>query len=232
MIRRDREETAAVTTECTAGIDAVAPRDDEWRALTIGMAPALRFVTAAWFRDWGKSFLPHQNWLPPLRYATVRARDGRLLAVFPVATVRQFGVSAAALGGFYWPFRSPVIPEEVRTETIDALAAAFTECGAMAALRYGPTPEAHAAIDRFNIALKERGWRVRCASLGETYAVDLPETWERFEQGMSKKLRSNVAYDERRMQRDGVLEISRSRNIAGEPWREAIRELGKIEAKS
>lgn len=217
---------------CTTELRTAAPPDDEWQALAARLIPHSRFVTAAWIRAWGQSFLPYQNWLPPLQYLTVHAAGGPLLAVFPFATQRQAGLSIASLGGFYWPFRSPVIPENCSGEAIAALATAFTGSRTIAALRYGPVPEAHAAIDGLNRALQDRGWRVHRVDLGETYAVDLPGTWPQFEEQLSKKLRLNASYDERRMRRNGNVEIRCTRNERGASWSQTVGDLGAIEAKS
>ena len=217
-----------LTTElCTA-----APRDDEWQRLASTLSPDSRFATAAWVDAWGKSFLPYQNWRPPLRYLTVRATGGQLRAVFPLATQKQFGISVASLGGFYWPFRSPIIPERSGTETFEALARAFTRSWTTLALRYGPVPETHPAVAGFNVALENRGWRVHRFKLGETYSVNLPHTWQHFEHSLGKKLRTNTNYYERKMRREGELEIRCIRNTTGPSWSETIRDLGVIEGKS
>ncbi len=225
---------AATTTSlgCTTEFCIPAPRDDEWQALAARLVPHSRFVTAAWIRAWGQCFLPHQNWLPPLRYLTVRANDGQLLAVFPFATQKQAGFAIASLGGFYWPFRSPIIPENSSAEAITALASAFTGSGAIAALRYGPVPETHAAIDGLNLALQAQGWRVHRVNLGETYSVDLPGTWQQFEHRLSKKLRLDASRDERKMRRDGDVDIRCTRNSLGASWSETVSDLGAIEGKS
>ena len=217
---------------CTTEFRIAAPHDDEWQALAARLIPHSRFVTAAWIRAWGQCFLPHQNWLPPLQYLTVRAGDGQLLAVFPFATQRQSGFSIASLGGFYWPFRSPIIPENSSAEAVAALAAAFTGSRAIAALRYGPVPETDAAIDSLNLALKNQGWRVHRASLGETYSVDLPGTWPQFEHRLSKKLRVDASHDERKMRRDGEVDIRCTRNVPGASWAATVSDLGVVEARS
>lgn len=217
---------------CTAELRTAAPGDDEWQALVAGLMPHGRFVSAAWIRAWGQCYLPHQNWLPPLRYLTVRGSDGQLLAVFPFATQKHSGFSIASLGGFYWPFRSPVIPENSSAEAVAVLASAFTANRSISALRYGPMPETHAAIDRLNRALQRQGWRIRRVDLGETYSVDLPGTWQQFEDRLSKKLRVDTSYDERKMRRDGDLDIRCTRNTAGVSWSETVSDLGAIEGKS
>lgn len=218
----------ALTTE----FSATPPRDDEWQRLASALSPDSRFATAAWIRAWGESFLPYHNWLPPLRYLTVRAADGQLRAVFPFATQKQFGISVASLGGFYWPFRSPIIPESSGAETFNALANAFTSSWMTLALRYGPVREMHPAIAGFNAALENRGWRVHRFRLGETYSVNLPDTWQQFEHSLGKNLRTNTYYYERKIRREGELEIRCIRDTTGPSWSETIRDLGVIEGKS
>ncbi|HKW80488.1 MAG TPA: GNAT family N-acetyltransferase [Casimicrobiaceae bacterium] len=217
---------------CSTEFSACAPDDAEWRALAAELLPASRFVSAAWIKAWGQSFLPHQNWLPPLRYLTVRAADRRLLAVFPLATQKQAGFAVASLGGFYWPFRSPVIPENAGSEAMAALASAFTASRDIAALRYGPVPETHAAIAALNLALRDRGWRVHRVNLGETYAVELPATWAEFERRLSKSLRDDASYDERKMRRDGDVDIRCARDMPAASWAGVVADLATIERKS
>lgn len=209
-----------------------APGDDEWQSLASALIPDSRFVTAAWIHAWSKSFLPFQNWMPPVRYLTVRTSQGQLRAVFPFATQKQFGISVASLGGFYWPFRSPVIPDRSGAETCEALATAFTRSRRTLALRYGPVPETHAGIAGFNIALENQGWRLHRLDLGETFTVNLPDTWQQFERSLGKNLRTNTSYYERKMGREGALEIRRVKNTTGPSWSETIRDLGLIEEKS
>jgi hypothetical protein len=217
-----------LTTEfCTT-----APRDDEWQALASAMTPSCRFATAAWIDAWGKSFLPYQNWLPPLQYLTVRAGDGQLRAVFPFATQKQIGISVASLGGFYWPFRSPILPENSGAEAFEALAGAFTRSSTTLALRYGPVPETHPGIAGLNLALENQGWLLHGFRLGKTFAVRLPDTWQQFESSLGKSLRTNTRYYERKMRREGDLEIRCTKNSGGPCWAETIRDLGVIERNS
>ncbi len=209
-----------------------APCDAEWQTLTDGLTPISRFATAAWIRAWGRSFLPYQNWLPPLRYLTVRTGDGQLRAVFPFATQKQSAISVASLGGLYWPFRSPIIPDNSGAEASEALAYAFTHSWTALALRYGPVPETHPGIASLNVALKNQGWRLHRLNLGETFAVNLPDTWQQFEHGLSKTLRTNTYYYERKMRREGELEIRHLKNGTGMSWSETVRDLGVVEGNS
>jgi hypothetical protein len=216
----------------TAEFCTTAPGDDEWEALTAAMTSATRFATAPWFDAWAKSFLPYQNWRPPVQYLTVRGGHGLLRAVFPFATQKQAGISIASLGGFYWPFRSPVIPDDSGSETFDAIARAFTGSSETLVLRYGPVPEAHPGVAGLNLALEAQGWRLRRLPLGATFAVTLPPTWQQFEHNLGKSLRTNTRYYERKMRREGELEIRCARNGSGTRWAETIRDLGVIERSS
>ena len=217
-----------LTTEfCTT-----APGDDEWQALARAMTPSTRFATAAWIDAWGRSFLPYQNWLPPLQYLTVRASDGQLRAVFPLATQKEAGISVASLAGFYWPFRSPLVPETSGPKAFEALAGAFTHSSTTLALRYGPVPETHPGIAGLNVALEDQGWLLQRFKLGKTFAVALPDTWQQFEDSLGRRLRTNTKYYERKMRREGTLEIRCSRNSSDPCWAETIRDLGVIERSS
>lgn len=225
-------EAAPVPPRLTAEVGTTAPLDGEWQALMDGVTPHARFATAAWFRAWGASFLPYQDWRPPLRYVSVRGESGELLACVPLASQRKAGVPVDSLAGFYWPFRTPVIPESAGPEVFDAVADALTRCRRTLALRCGPVPETDAGIAGLNAALERRGWRIHRWLLGESCAVDLPETWEQFEPRLGKKLRSNTKYYERKMQREGTLAIQCMKGVTGEAWAKTVRDLASIEGKS
>lgn len=230
IVRHELHSSTA--TGLKADFCTAAPGAGEWRTLARTLGPDSRFVTAAWIDAWGKRFLPYRNWLPPLRYLTVRSGDGQLRAVFPFATQKQSGISVASLGGLYWPFRSPIIPESSEADVFEALASAFTHSRTTLALRYGPVPETHPGIAGLNLALVKQGWRMHRFKLGETYAVRLPDTWQQFEHRLGKNLRTNIDYYERKMRREGELEIRRIQNTGGPSWSEAVRDLGMVEAKS
>ena len=209
-----------------------APSAAEWQLLVDASTPGGQFATATWIRAWSECYLPYQNWQPPMRYVVVRAGDGQLQAVFPVATQKQSGISIASLGGFYWPFRTPIIPERSATAVLEALASVFTASRRTLALRYGPVPEAQSGIEGLNVALANQGWRVHGLKLGETYAIDLPGSWEEFERSLGKSLKTNTYYYERKMQREGEFEIRHIKNTVSTSWSETIRDLGVVEEKS
>jgi hypothetical protein len=100
------------------------------------------------------------------------------------------------------------------------------------AIRYGPVPEIDVGIARLNEALARKGWRLHRSDLGTTFAVDLPGTWAELEQRLGKSLRSNMQYYERKMRREGALEIRRISGAGDPGWRTAIDDLGAIERKS
>ncbi|MGZ8204000.1 MAG: GNAT family N-acetyltransferase [Burkholderiales bacterium] len=222
-----RSRVRLSTEFCTS-----APSDDEWQTITDALPPHSRFATAAWIRAWGESFLPYQDWKPPLRYVTVRSGAGRLLAFFPFATQRKFAISVAALGGFYWPFRCALIAEDCAPDVFEALASGFTRFASLRVLRYGPVPEGNPGIEGLNAALEMSGWRVHRSVLGETHSVDLPHEWDEFERGLGKSLRSNSKYYERKMRRDGALEIVCHRGGTGARWLQPLRDVAAIERKS
>lgn len=216
----------------TAELRSTPPSEGEWRAVAAAAAPASRFLCAAWYCAWARSFLPHQSWRGPLGYLSVHDSDGRLRAVVPLATQRQHGVSVSSLGGFYWPFRAPLIAEAGADESCDALADALTRSRSHVALRCGPVPETDAGAARLRAALANKGWRVHRSVLGTTYEVELPGTWDELEQRLGKSLRSNTKYYERKMAREGALEIRCCRGAGNPAWRATLEDLATIERGS
>lgn len=211
--------------------EATAPPDYEWAPLVGALDHHNRFATAAWFASWAETFLPFQDWVPPMRYVSVRDDAGVLRAVFPVATQRKSVVSVASLGGFYWPYRAAALPPDASPQVCDALAHALKSTSSFA-VRYGPVAATDGGIARLNEALQRNGWNVRGTDLGATYAVELPGTWEEYEERLSKKLRWNIRYYERKMAREGELEIECLKSTAGERWSKVVEDLGRIESMS
>jgi len=223
---------AAASGRALADIGETPPMDAEWELLTSELASQSAFATAAWLRAWGRVFLPHEQWAPPLHYLTVRDGRARLKAIVPLAVQRRFGISISALGGFYWPFRCPVIPESCSTDELLAMVRALTESRSTLAIRLGPVPETHAGMAGFNIALEAEGWHISARTLGQTYSMALPDTWAQFEQELGKNLRSNSKYYERKMRRDGSLEIRCEKTSLGTSWSDTLRDLAAIEEQS
>jgi len=208
------------------------PLESAWQVLVAAAAPEHRYLTAAWFDAWDRHLLPYENWRGPLRYLAACGPEGTLRAVIPLATQRQLGIAVASLGGLYWPFRAPLIAQSAAEATCEALAATLTRSRALMALRYGPVPDNDACISRLNAALAKVGWRLRQSTLGTTYAVDLPGTWAELERRLGKSLRTNVDYYERKLGREGALEIRCVKGAGNPDWRTAVDDLGIVERAS
>ena len=208
------------------------PPEAAWRALASAMPPGYRFLGAAWFSAWAEHLLPYETWRGPLRYVVAAQADGTLSGAIPLATQSQFGFPVASLGGLYWPFRAPLIVEAGTEATCEALAAALTRSRLPVALRYGPVPGDDSGIAALTASLASRGWRLHRTRVGITYAVDLPGTWVDLERRIGKGLRTDIHYCERKLAREGTLEI-RCIAGAGTPgWRTAIDDMGAIERRS
>lgn len=216
----------------TAEFLAQPPLESAWQALAAAIAPEHRFLTAAWFNAWDRHLLPYENWRGPLRYLAARGPAHTLNAVLPLATQRQFGIAVASLGGFYWPFRAPLVAHCMAEASCDALAAALTRSRSILALRCGPVPDNDPGVARLNVALANKGWRLQRSVLGTTYAVDLPGTWAELERRIGKSLRSNVEYYERKLGREGALEIRCIGGADNPDWQAVVGDLGSIEQRS
>jgi hypothetical protein len=223
---------AAASGRPLADIGETPPSDVEWEALTAGLTSHSAFATAAWLRAWGNAFLPHEQWAPPLHYLTVRDRRARLKAIVPFAVQRRFGISISALGGFYWPFRAPIIPDCCRADEMVAMVRALTESSSTLAIRLGPVPETHVGMTGFNVALESEGWHMTATTLGQTYDVELPDTWAELERGLGKNLRTKTKYYERKLPRDGALEIRCEKSSLGSSWPNVLCDLTAIEQRS
>jgi CelD/BcsL family acetyltransferase involved in cellulose biosynthesis len=208
------------------------PAEAAWRALADGIAPRYRFLGTDWFRAWAEHLLPYEAWRGPLRYVVAAHADGRLSGAIPLATQSQFGIPVASLGGLYWPFRAPLIAEAGAEATCAALAEAMTRSHLPVALRYGPVPGDDAGVACLNASLVDRGWRLHRAMVGTTYAVDLPGTWADLERRIGKGLRTDIHYCERKLAREGTLDIRCVAGAGSPGWRTAIDDMGAIERRS
>jgi CelD/BcsL family acetyltransferase involved in cellulose biosynthesis len=200
--------------------------------LAAGVASRYRFLRAAWFSAWAERLLPYESWRGPLRFVVARSADGSLRAALPLATQSQLGIPVASLGGLYWPFRSLLIAESGAEATCTAVAEALTRSRLAMALRYGPVPDDDPGIARFGASLEAEGWRLHRAKVGTTYAVDLPDSWDDLERRFGKGLRTGIHYYERKLAREGALEIRRVTGAGAPGWKSAIDDMGAIERRS
>ncbi len=212
-------------------LDAPPPAD-EWQLLADEAASAHRFLTRSWFEAWGRHLVPFENWSGPLRYLTARGPGGTLQGILPMATQSQPGIAVASLGGLYWPFRAPLFGRSVNAATCEALAMTLTGTRSLPAFRCGPVPADDAGVAHLTAALAAKGWRLHRSVLGTTYAVDLPHTWAEMDRRLGKSLRTNIEYYERKMGREGRLEIRCTRGSGDPGWNRIIDDLGCIEQGS
>lgn len=206
--------------------------ESEWSEFARAIDPEHGFVMPAWFEAWGRRLLPYENWRGPLRYLVARTGDGRIAAALPLATQRRFGIPVASLAGLYWPFRSPLIPRVDAPDACAALAGALSDTSAPVALRFGPAAATDVGMTTLVTALAQRGWRLHRSVIGTTHEVDLPATWGELELRIGKRLRWNAQYYERKLARDGALEIRCVRGAGNGEWAGAIDDLGRIEQQS
>jgi len=209
-----------------------APSQEEWSALLRDAAPTKSFLSAAWFEHWSRSYLPLNGWRGPVLYLVARGRDGALIGLAPFARQQRAGVSFTSLGGYYSPFRSIVLAGAAREAAAEGLAETLSERTICVALRFGPIPTDDADIAALNIALAKRGWKLHAIPAGTAMAVDLPATWDAFERQLGKGLRTKSAYYERKMQREGSVDIREFLGGSNTDWASVIADLGSVEEQS
>ena len=215
-----------------AEIRDAPPPVGEWQMLANEALPANRFLTWSWFDAWGKHLVPYENWRGPLRYLTACGPGGTLQAIVPIATQAQPGIAVASLGGLYWPFRAPLFGRSVNAETCEALATTLSGTRSLPAFRCGPVPADDPGVTQLTAALAAKGWRLHRTVLGTTYAVDLPHTWAEMDQRLGKSLRTNIEYYERKLGREGRLEIRCTKGCGNPEWNRIVDDLGYIEQRS
>jgi CelD/BcsL family acetyltransferase involved in cellulose biosynthesis len=207
---------------------------EAWRELRQRMSPDTAFLSGAWIEAWAAHYLPHGHWRGPCRYLSVHDAGGRLAGVLPLATMRFGPIEFYAGGGYFLPYRS--VPLAVSDELSESACAALADAliGRMSwrlGLRLGPMSDHDAACRRLAAALRKRGWRVGMRRLGQSFVLDLPSSHAAFKE-QSEGLVKRVMYYERRLRREGQLQIAEHRALDRTAWNTALADVAAIEKRS
>ena len=164
---------------------------------------ATAFFDARWIRAWEHAFVPSSSWRGPV-VAHALVADGGWLAL---ARQRAFGLSVAALAGYYWPFRTAAIASD---EAARRLARDLTDRRPSPVLRLGPVSTRDAGIGRLQDAMLRAGWRGFFRDTGQVFEIELPASAEGIHATMSASLLKNIRYSRRRLERErGPVETTR-----------------------
>jgi len=203
-----------------------------WSDLALRVRPEVRFLAYGWWQAWADAMLPYDSWRGSFRLLVVRDARGVVQAVLPLAAQMMAGISVLSLAGSYEPFRSPLIAATMPSETVEALVRFLTDEFQPKALRFGPVQADAPEIQSLKAALTAAGWRFCLMNRGDSHLIDLPADPAAYQGTVSKKQRQAIAYQRRRLAREGGVRILRHRGLKPSAWEPVIDQLGKIERAS
>jgi Acetyltransferase (GNAT) domain len=225
-------EGSAIPPKLTCRFEA--PTAGDWSCLRRRIAPEWGFLATDWAGAWVESYLPYDRWRAPLRHLTVRNSDGVPVGVFPLVTL-QFGpLGFDAAAGYFLPYRSLPLTgdEEAMVGTCTAMISVLTgHRRSRLGLRIGPTSTKDQMSDALVSALRRCRWSVGTRTLGNIFAIELPETMLKFER-MCSDIHQRAKYYERRLQKMAELRIVQYGAGGRCNWEKVMGEVAMIEQNS
>lgn len=163
------------------------------------------FVRASTSAAWEKAYLPGNGWRGPLKVVRVSGAE------VAFARKRAGKLDLWALAGYYWPWRGVAVDAGAGEQVLAGLAAELTRrpCGAL--LRMGPIIEGDTDTQRFVSLLRAHGWRGLKQESGQVFELTLPTSWEALQAQVSGSLWKNIAYQRRRLEKQGAVTSERHR---------------------
>lgn len=163
-------------------------------------SPARRgFVRPHTCAAWEQAYLPGKGWRGPLAVFRVPGAE----VAFARKSAGKLNVSA--LGGFYWPWRGVSVEPGAGAPAVAELASALSNrpCGLV--LRMGPLIEGDTDTQRFLAELRALGWRGLKQESGQVFELALPASVEALQAQVSTLLWKNIAYQRRRLDKQGAV---------------------------
>jgi len=202
-----------------------------WASLETELAPEQRFLAYNWLPSWSKTQLPRKRWRGPMRYLVAFGPSDQPLGVVPLARQQYGPLRIPALGGYYFPFRGLPFARDHEADVARAVVAVLRS-NRLRVLRVGPMLRTHASVSALADALRADGWALMVKPRGVEFAMDLPDSVERFRSEMSSHLRKGIGNRQRRMQRQCATRLERYTGLAPDAWKPVLQDLAAIERAS
>ena len=180
----------------------------EGRDVSAGTPARRGFVRAHTTAAWEQAYLPANGWRGPL--AVVRSEGAELA----FARKRAGKLDLWALGGYYWPWRGVAVEPGAGEQALAGLADELTRRPRSAMLRMGPLIDGDTDTQHFVALLRARGWRGLTQENGQVFELNLPSSSEALQAQVSGSLWKNIAYQRRRLGKQGPLTAERHRLTA------------------
>lgn len=172
-------------------------------------APARRgFVCAAASAAWEQAYLPGNGWQGPLKLVRVPGAE------VAFARKRAGKLAVWALGGYYWPWRGIAVEPGAGEPALERLAAEMSRQPPGVLLRMGPLIDGDTDTQRFIALLRARGWRGLKQESGQVFEMALPASADALQAQVSGSLWKNIAYQRRRLDKQGAVRSERHRLTA------------------
>lgn len=179
------------------------------------------FLRAAWFAGSGAE---------GGETLVARSEGGAPLAALPTVAAHALLPRPRALGGGYWPFRAPVLADDLSDQAMAAMVAHPRFNRTLSPIwRMGPVYADDPAAQRLLPTLMRNGWTVLTRRLGRVFRLDLRALRKAGEWPRKSTLRRLRGY-ERQMGSRGELLFE---TVTGAGWNaEAFKTLASIERRS
>jgi CelD/BcsL family acetyltransferase involved in cellulose biosynthesis len=197
-----RDDTPGLITAVLTDETAFGTLGDEWDELVENSDQRVFFLRFRWNQLWWKYFRPPQS---RLELITCRDRSQRLVGLAPLyrRSYRTFGVTYASellfLGMGVPRKTSEYLDVVARRGAEQAVAGAVIDalsCAAWDRLRLFPVPGHSTMLPHLSAGL---GARARIEVCDRAPYIDTSTNWNTFKSGLSRSMRRNVEYYDRRL---------------------------------
>jgi len=189
-------------------------------------------MSGVWYEAWSSHHLPSGSWHGPMVRAVVRDEKQDVVGVFPYAIQTAGPLKFMSLGGPYGPLRSVPLARERREEACAALVRFLTVQRDGLALRLGPVENTDPAVHALLAELRSQGWHLCQTRDSLEFTLDLPETLAEYEALVGPELAKKSAYKERRMGRQGQVQVRLHTELSSDEWERVMGDVEAIELAS
>jgi len=208
----DAKEKEDYSLEVIRDLEAMRAHRTEWNEMASKQADSFPFLGFDWFSTWIENFLQDEELWVVLLY-----EKGILVCIAPFLKRRQkmFKLSIQKfelIGNVYSPFRNFLFREndfERRKAHVGAVLGWMAECGgSWDVMDLAAVPEERDCFAVIPEAVKERRLQfVGHVAYGDWYVDDIDCSGDEFIQGLPKKIRRDVSYCLRRLQKEFAVEF-------------------------
>lgn len=196
----------------------------------INHTSAKNFIFYNWLDAWDKT-ISGSTWKSSTEY-WVWLDQNKTLMFFPYAHQRQLSLLFHSLSGPYFPYRSFYAQSENLNKSIRYLAEFINKNKSISRLRLGPVIRNGREISELAKNLEGMGWILFQKEVGCNYILEIPDSFTQLESHVGKKIRKHITYYERRLNKEGLLEIQYINDVSHNSWMSVLSDLCEVESHS